>query len=88
MRKKRNKKFQHKKRERRPARGQSKFQAQTRENDLTQQVLTLLYKNKKPLHPKEILQQLNLPLADRKPLHNLLTRLSGEKILKQVDKDL
>jgi ribonuclease R len=87
MRKKKNKNFHHKKRDRRPSRGQNKFQPQTQDNDLALEVLTLLYTNGKPLHAKEILQQLDLPLSTRKPLHNLLIRLSGEKVLKQTDKD-
>ena len=88
MRKKTNKKFHHKKRDRRPTRGQNRFQSRSQENDLDLQVLTLLYTEAKPLHAKEILQGLALPLSSRKPLHNLLTRLSNEKILKQIDRDL
>ncbi|MCF8056571.1 MAG: ribonuclease R [Desulfocapsa sp.] len=88
MRKKKNTNFQHKKRDRRPARGQNKSHSHSQASDLEQQVLTLLYTNEKPLHAKEILKQIDLPLSDRKPLHNLLTRLSGEKVLKQIDKEL
>jgi ribonuclease R len=50
--------------------------------------LTLLYTSGNPVQAKQILQELDLPLSSRKPLHKLLTELTKSRILKQLDTDL
>ncbi len=86
MQKKRN--FKHKKKSKQPLRRQQQQDKTPRVDSLYQQVLTLLYKESAPIDNKEIFKQLDLPLSSRKPLLKLLTRLSSEKILTQVDKHI
>ncbi len=76
-----------KKKGKRSHRGQNpKFnQQQSRDDSLKFEVLSLLYTSGKPLQEKEILNQLDLPLSSRKPLHNLLLELTKSNILKQLD---
>ncbi|MEN8198491.1 MAG: ribonuclease R [Thermodesulfobacteriota bacterium] len=88
MRQKKNKKFQHKRRGRRPARDQKRFQPPPVDNDLERRLLSLLYSDEKPWPTKELFKELELSHSARKPLHHLLTRLHEQKILRQSGKDL
>ncbi|MEA3467504.1 MAG: ribonuclease R [Thermodesulfobacteriota bacterium] len=81
------KRFKHKKKDRHSSRGKKNLHKHSQEDSLKQQLLALLYTNDKPLKAKFILKDLDLPLSARKPLHNLLTRLTHEKILQQTDTD-
>ncbi len=83
----RKKRYKHKKKEKHSSRGRKNLHKQTQEDPLKQQLLTLLYTNNNPLKEKYILKDLDLPLSARKPLHNLLTRLTHEKVLQQTDTD-
>lgn len=83
----RKRQFKHTQKSKRPLRDKKKIQTHSREDNLHQQVLTLLYNSKNPLETKEILNDLDLPLSARKPLHKLLKRLTGEKILQQIDRN-
>ncbi len=83
-------KKRHSKYKKKNKRSASKHQPQkqhTHQDSLYQQVLTLLYKTSPPLNTKDLSKVLELPLSSRKPLHKLLTRLTNEKILVQLDKN-
>ncbi len=84
MRKKRH--VKQKKKTQRTSHNRHNQQQASHQNSLYQQVLTLLYTAAGPLDSKDIFKALDLPLSSRKPLHKLLTRLSNEKIVTQVDK--
>ena len=84
----RKRRFKSKKKSKRSIRDTQNHHSASRDNTLYHQVLTLLYKAGIPLHNKEIFKQLDLSLSLRKPLHNLLLKLTSEKILKQIDTDL
>ncbi len=86
MRKKRN--FPRKRKTKRSHRDQNQKQKFSQDNTLKFQVLNLLYTSDKPIQSKQILQELDLPLSSRKPLHNLLIELTKSRILKQLDTDL
>lgn len=79
-------KFKQKKRSKQPTHRQQQQEDSPRADSLYQQILTLLYKQEAPIDSKDIFKLLDLPLSARKPLHKLLLRLTGEKILTQVDK--
>ena len=82
----RKRQFKQKKKSDRHTKKQQYPKDNSREDSLYQQVLTLLYKQATPLDNKDIFKQLDLPLSSRKPLFKLLTRLSNEKIITQIDK--
>ncbi len=85
MQKKRHSKY--KKKNKRSAHKHQPQKQFTHQDTLYRQVLTLLYKTSPPLTTKELSKTLELPLPSRKPLHKLLTRLTNEKILEQLDKN-
>ncbi len=79
--------FKPKKKSTRSTHNTTRQQSSPTDNTLYQKVLTLFYTTNSPIQSKEVLQQLHLPISDRKPLHKLLLRLTSDKILTQTDKD-
>ncbi len=86
MRKKRN--FPRKRKTKRSHHDQNQKQKYSQDDTLKFQVLNLLYTSGKSVQAKQILQELDLPLSSRKPLHNLLIELTKSRILKQLDTDI